>query len=85
MARNTLARTSLSTRTPTRPMTSNANEIQEAVGDIEQRHQYGQTNERRDAIGGQHPIIDLQHVEGAGQRQQIDHAGEQSNRNEKVF
>jgi hypothetical protein len=53
-----------------------AEEVEEAVGDVEAGHEQGQADEGRDAVRGQHAVVDLQHVERAGQRQQIDQPGE---------
>ncbi len=46
----------------------------EAVGADEKNRE---RDEGRDAAAGQHPVIDLQHVERAGEHQQVHDAGEQ--------
>ena len=42
------------------------------------------SNQRRHAPAAQHPVVDLQHVERAGEHQQVHHAREQRNARERA-
>ena len=53
-----------------------ADEVEQAVDRVEPDHDDGDADQRRHALRGQHPVIDLQHVERAGQAEDVDHAGE---------
>jgi hypothetical protein len=49
-----------------------AQQIEPALEGIQDRHHDAEADERRDAAAGQHPIIDLQHVDRAGQIEDVD-------------
>ena len=59
-----------------------AQEVEHAEAGIEQQHDDRETHQRRDAVRRQHPVVELQHVERAGQRQHVDDAREQADAEE---
>ena len=59
---------------PSRTRTWPAEHVENALEEIEPDGKDRQGDKRRDAVAGQDPIINLQHVERAGQRQHVDHA-----------
>ncbi|MNT45160.1 hypothetical protein D3C72_1817270 [compost metagenome] len=52
-----------------------ADDVEQALEQVEPDRQHRQRHQGGDAAAGQRPIVDLQHVEGAGQRQDVDQAG----------
>jgi hypothetical protein len=55
-----------------------------ALGGIEARRQDQQGHERRHAAAGQHAVVDLEHEQGAGEHQNIAHAAEQRDGEERA-
>ena len=53
-----------------------ADPFQQPERDIEDDQQDRQRNERRDAVAGQHTVVDLQHVKRPGQHQDVDEQAE---------
>jgi hypothetical protein len=49
------------------------------LGGVEARRENHQTDQRRHAAARQHPVIDLQHENRAGEVQKIDHAAHDAN------
>ena len=49
-----------------------ANEVEQPHGDVEHRRDDGEPDQRRHASARQHPIVDLQHEDRAGQHEQVD-------------
>ncbi len=50
--------------------------VEIALHQIGQQHHQRKAQQGRDAAARNHPVVNLQHVERAGQHQQIDHAAE---------
>src|SRR5262249_37288438 len=61
-----------------------ANEIKRALEGVSTDKKNREDNQRRHASAAQHPIVDLQHVERAGEHQQIDDAGKQRHAGERA-
>ena len=61
-----------------------ANSLQQPERDIEDDQQHGQRHERRDAVAGQHAVVDLQHVEWPSQHQDVDEQAEKAGDQERV-
>ena len=53
-----------------------ADDVEAALEQVEADRQRRQHDQRRDAAAGQRPVVDLHHVERAGQRQDVDHPGD---------
>ncbi len=53
-----------------------ADEVEQAVEGVEQDDQGGETHQRRQAVARQHPVVDLQHVERAAEREEVQHAAQ---------
>ena len=53
---------------------ANAHHIQHAVDEVESAEQNREPDEGCEASGGQNAVIDLEHVKGSSEREQIDHA-----------
>ena len=54
-----------------------ADHVETALEQIEPDRQRREQQQRRDAAAGQRAVVDLHHVERPGQRQDVDHAGDQ--------
>ena len=55
-----------------------AQQVEHALGHVQAAGDHDQADQGRNAAAGQHPIIDLQHEDGAGQVQQVDHAAHEA-------
>ena len=62
----------LAKRAPDTDQDATAQEVEATLEGIQDRHHDAETNERRNAAAGQHPVVDLQHVERAGQIEDVD-------------
>ena len=58
-----------------------ADQVEDALGDVEAAGENHQADQRRHAAARQHPVVDLQHENRAGQVQQIDHAAHDADAN----
>ena len=56
------------------PQDPSPDQVEPALGDVEEAGENDQADQRRHAAAWQHPVVDLQHENRAGQIQQIDHA-----------
>ena len=54
-----------------------AQRVEAALQKIGRQHDQREADQGRDAAARQHPVVDLQHVERAGQHQHVDHRREQ--------
>ena len=61
-----------------------ADQVENALGDVQSAGQDHQADQRRDAAARQHPVVDLQHEDRAGQIQQVDHATHDADADEGV-
>ena len=61
-----------------------ANPFQQPERNIEDDQQDRQRHERRDAVAGQHAVVDLQHVQWPGQHQDVDEQAENAGDQERV-
>ena len=59
-------------------------EVEQAVDRIEPDHDDGDADQRRHALRGQHAVVDLQHVERAGQAEDVDHGGEDADAEQRA-
>ncbi|MFK4486710.1 hypothetical protein ABIA45_001788 [Bradyrhizobium sp. USDA 336] len=53
-----------------------ADDVESALTQIEPNRERRQHQQGRNAAAGQSAIVDLHHVDGAGERQHVDHAGD---------
>ena len=56
------------------PQDPSPEQVEPALGDVEEAGENDQADQGRHAAAWQHPVVDLQHENRAGQIQQIDHA-----------
>ena len=61
-----------------------AEQVENALRDVESAGENDQADQRRHAAAWQHPVIDLQHEDRAGQVQQVDHATHDADANERA-
>ena len=54
-----------------------ANDVEAALEEIQADDQARKDEKRRNAAAGQRPVVDLHHVQRSGQRQHVDHSGNQ--------
>ena len=54
-----------------------ADDVEAALEEIQADDQARKDEKRRDAAAGQRPVVDLHHVHRSGQRQHVDHPGDQ--------
>ena len=54
-----------------------AHQLEDALEGVEHRGEDGEAHQSRHAAARQHPVIDLEHEERAGQHQHVAHAGEE--------
>ena len=54
-----------------------ADQIDQALAREQDQRQHGQSDQRRYAAAGQHPVVDLEHEEGAREHQDAAHAAQQ--------
>ena len=73
-----LVHASASSVLPMRTRSRSRDEVEQAMEDDRARTRTGDADQRRHARRGQHAVIDLQHEERAGQRQDVDHAAHQA-------
>ena len=59
-----------------------ADDVEDALEQVEPDRQHRERQQCRNAAAGQRPIVDLQHVERAGQRQNVDDAGDDEQEDE---
>ena len=62
----------LAERAPDAHQHATAQQVEAALEGIQDRHHDAEADQRRDAAAGQHPIVDLQHVERAGKIENVD-------------
>ena len=58
-------------------------QFEQALETVGADEKYRQRDQRGNAAAGEHPIVNLEHVERPGQHQDVDHAGEQRNAPER--
>ena len=58
--------------------------FQQTVEKVKHRDDRDQSDQRRIALAGDDPVIDLQHEEGAGERQDVDHATDPADRQQQA-
>ena len=59
-------------------------QIEHALGDVQSAGEDDEADQRRHAAARQHPVIDLQHEDRAGQVQQVDHATHDADADERA-
>jgi hypothetical protein len=69
-------------RGPDTPQNTSPDQVENALGDVQSAGQNDQADKGRHASAWQHPVVDLQHEERAGQIEQIDHAAHGADANE---
>ncbi len=62
-----------------------ADQVEDALERIGADQEHGERDQGRDAAARQHAVVDLQHVERAGQHQHVHHAGEQRDAPERAL
>ena len=60
-----------------------ADEVDEALREVEAGDEDEQRDQRRHAAARQHAVVDFQHEQRAGEHQDVAHAGKQRNRQER--
>ena len=66
------------------PEDASAQQVEHALGDVEAAGEHDEADQGRHAAARQHPVIDLQHEDRAGQVQQVDHATHEADADERV-
>ena len=61
-----------------------ADQVENALGDVQSGGENDQADQGRHAAARQHPVVDLQHEDRAGQIQQVDHAAHDADADEGV-
>ncbi len=61
---------------------SSPDQVENALGDVQPAGEDGQADQGRHAAARQHPVVNLQHEQRAGQIQQVDHAAHDADANE---
>ena len=63
---------------------ASAEQVEHALGDVQSAGENDQADQGRHAAARQHPVVDLQHEDRAGQVQQVDHATHDADADEGV-
>ncbi len=66
------------------PEDSSPDQVENALGDVQSAGEDDQTDQRRYAPARQHPVVNLQHEDRAGQIEQVDHAAHGADADERT-